>query len=78
MVYLKRLNHGEERRFTDNKSELDIALKENTSDVAMDEILDTSNEIKKELEQNNLINVQEGDSKKQRRQEIPNDKNKNR
>ena len=35
MEYLKRLSYGEERRFTDDKSKLDIELQNQTADECL-------------------------------------------
>lgn len=55
MEYLKRLNCGEERRFTDDKSKLDIELQNQTSDVSMTEIKEIGSVINHEIKKTHSI-----------------------
>lgn len=55
MEYLKRLSYGEERRFTDDKSKLDIELQNQTSDVSMTEIKEIGSVINHEIKKTHSI-----------------------
>ena len=56
MEYLKRLSYGEERRFTDDKSKLDIELQNQTADVSMTEIKEVGSVINNEIKKTHSIN----------------------
>lgn len=56
MEFLKRLSCGEERRFIDDKSRLDIELQKNTNDVSMTEIKEIGSVINHEIKKTNSIN----------------------
>ena len=59
MVHQKKQNHGVERRFTDDMSELDIQLQEQTSEVSVSEMMQEADSIKKVLEQNTKNNQED-------------------
>ena len=57
MDYLKKLSYGEERRFTDDKSKLDIELQNQTADVSMTEIKEVGSVINNKIKKTHSINL---------------------
>ena len=55
----KKLNYGEERRFVDDISELDIELQKQTQDVSAVEMMEELDNIKSQLQQTEIPEIEQ-------------------